>query len=117
MSVPKKAPLPWDAAAVDHGIGFRVVSESRGAPTLREVPVRAAPSDAAVASIVEKRCAPCHAAGGEAGDDHDFSKVETLRAQRGLVGAKVEAGVMPPAGAPRPTDDEVRAIVAWAKGT
>jgi hypothetical protein len=117
MSVPKKGPLPWDPAAVDHGIGFRVVTERAGDPSLREVPLASAPSDQAVAAIVEKRCTPCHTAGGEAADDHDFSKIETLRAQRSLVGAKVEAGVMPPSGAPRPTDDEVRAIVAWAKGS
>lgn len=35
-SVPKKAPLPWDAAATDHGIGYRSVREENGAPSVTE---------------------------------------------------------------------------------
>lgn len=35
-SVPKKAPLPWDAAAADHGIGYRSVREQNGAPAVTE---------------------------------------------------------------------------------
>jgi len=29
-STPKKAPLPWDPAAADHGIGYRTVQEDTG---------------------------------------------------------------------------------------
>jgi 3',5'-cyclic AMP phosphodiesterase CpdA len=35
-SVPKRAPLPWDASSTDHGIGFREVREA-SEPTLKEL--------------------------------------------------------------------------------
>lgn len=37
-SQPKKAPLPWDAAAKDHGIGWREVKLGAGAPRIEEHP-------------------------------------------------------------------------------
>ncbi|MBI2254394.1 MAG: metallophosphoesterase [Proteobacteria bacterium] len=37
-SQPKKAPLPWDPAAADHGIGWREVGMGSGAATLKEYP-------------------------------------------------------------------------------
>jgi hypothetical protein len=42
-SVPKKAPLPFDAAAPFKGLGYRRVDEpaAAGSPTLTELPVRA----------------------------------------------------------------------------
>jgi hypothetical protein len=39
-SVPKKAPLPFDAAAPFAGLGYRRVDERAGAPALTELPVR-----------------------------------------------------------------------------
>ena len=36
-SVPKKAPLPWEPTALDHGLGYRSVLEARGNPTLSEI--------------------------------------------------------------------------------
>jgi Calcineurin-like phosphoesterase len=38
-SVPKKAPLPWDAASPDHGLGWRDVAMAP-APRITEVPYR-----------------------------------------------------------------------------
>ncbi len=35
---PKKAPLPWDAAAKDHGLGYRSIAEAHGASTIEERP-------------------------------------------------------------------------------
>jgi len=32
MSVPEKKPLPWDASAADHGLGYRGIVIERGAP-------------------------------------------------------------------------------------
>jgi hypothetical protein len=39
-SAPKKAPLPWDAASPDHGLGWRSIALQSGAPRLTEVPFR-----------------------------------------------------------------------------
>lgn len=39
-SVPKKAPLPWDASSADHGLGFRTVHATRGAIAFEENSVR-----------------------------------------------------------------------------
>jgi hypothetical protein len=36
-SVPKKAPLPWDPASVDHGLGWRSIALGGGAPAITEV--------------------------------------------------------------------------------
>ncbi len=36
-SVPKRAPLPWDAASPDHGLGWRSVTAGEGAPKIVEV--------------------------------------------------------------------------------
>jgi hypothetical protein len=38
-SVPKKAPLPWDAESHDHGLGYRSIDESTRGPRLSEVAV------------------------------------------------------------------------------
>jgi hypothetical protein len=42
-SVPKKAPLPWDPGAADHGLGYRNVREHAGAPELQDVALQLAP--------------------------------------------------------------------------
>lgn len=39
-SVPKKAPLPWDAASTDHGLGWRAVALADGVLRPREEPFR-----------------------------------------------------------------------------
>ncbi|HTA19856.1 MAG TPA: metallophosphoesterase [Polyangia bacterium] len=39
-SVPKRAPLPWDAASPDHGLGWRSVAPGEAAPTIVEVAYR-----------------------------------------------------------------------------
>ena len=39
-SVPKKAPLPWDPASADHGLGWRSVALGGANPRLTEVPYR-----------------------------------------------------------------------------
>jgi hypothetical protein len=41
--VPKKAPLPWDPGAADHGLGYRNVREHSGAPELQDVALQLAP--------------------------------------------------------------------------
>jgi hypothetical protein len=39
-AAPKKAPLPWDAASADHGLGWRSVGMGGPAPALQEIPYR-----------------------------------------------------------------------------
>jgi hypothetical protein len=39
-SVPKKAPMPWDAASPDHGLGWRAVAARGGSLDLTEIPFR-----------------------------------------------------------------------------
>lgn len=39
-SMPKRAPLPWDPASVDHGLGWRAVALGEAAPKITEVAYR-----------------------------------------------------------------------------
>jgi 3',5'-cyclic AMP phosphodiesterase CpdA len=39
-SVPKKAPVPWDPASSDHGLGWRSIAMNEGRTQLTEVPFR-----------------------------------------------------------------------------
>ncbi len=39
-SVPKKAPLPWDATSADHGLGYRQIELSAGGAALHEIGLR-----------------------------------------------------------------------------
>ena len=41
-SVPKRAPLPWDASSADHGLGYRSVKLAKGQAKFTEVPYRSA---------------------------------------------------------------------------
>jgi len=57
----------------------------------------AAPSFASdVQPILKRRCLRCHSGDGAAAEEHDFSKLETLRAQRGQLKDAVLACAMPP---------------------
>lgn len=41
LSVPKKAPVPWDPAAPYKGLGFREIEAGRGQPAVSELPIKA----------------------------------------------------------------------------
>jgi hypothetical protein len=41
-SVPKKAPLPWDPSAADHGLGYRKLREHSGAPDYEDIALQLA---------------------------------------------------------------------------
>jgi hypothetical protein len=41
-SLPKKAPLPWDAGASDHGLGYRTVRERSGIPQYQDIALQLA---------------------------------------------------------------------------
>ena len=66
-----------------------------------------------VAPILERRCLSCHANGGMAADDHDFSRFATLHAQKDAVLAEVGECAMPPSQAPPLQPDEADAILRW----
>jgi mono/diheme cytochrome c family protein len=67
-----------------------------------------------VRPLLERRCLSCHANGGVAADDHDFSHVETLRAQRQSLADEVAERAMPPKGQPQLTDAEAQLLLRWA---
>lgn len=66
-----------------------------------------------VRPILERRCFTCHANDGEAADEHDFSRFETLFAQRRGVVAELTACAMPPARASTLTTREAEVILHW----
>jgi len=113
-SVPKKGPLPWDPQSADHGIGYRDVARKAESFTLSEHPFVVPATVAEAEAVMKERCTPCHAPGGEAGPEHDFTKLDSFVAQRRNIAAKVEQGAMPPPGHPKPSADERRVLLSWA---
>jgi uncharacterized membrane protein len=67
-----------------------------------------------VRPLLERRCFTCHANDGPAAEDHDFTRVEILRAQRRSLTDVVTARAMPPQGRPQLTDDEAALLLRWA---
>jgi hypothetical protein len=77
--------------------------------------VGAPPTYAAdVRPIIEQRCATCHAGGGVAADEHDFSRVETLWAQKNALASEIGACAMPPSSEPPVPDAEAEVLLRWA---
>jgi len=70
--------------------------------------------ESAVAPVVRRYCLECHDPGGSAGEEHDFTKIEVLRAQRKRVERALLAKAMPPKGAPQPSDGERALLTRWA---
>jgi uncharacterized membrane protein len=66
-----------------------------------------------VRPVLERRCFTCHANDGPAAEEHDFTRVETLRAQRHLLVDEVTARAMPPKGRPQLTDAEAQTLLQW----
>jgi cytochrome c553 len=103
-------------------------AEPRAAPPLLTQPGAAAPAcrvaaptrcDVAtpdyaqeVRPVLERRCFDCHANGGVAAEDHDFSRLEGLRAARLQVVDEVSACAMPPR-SPLP-ESEAELLLRWA---
>jgi uncharacterized membrane protein len=67
-----------------------------------------------VRPVLERRCFFCHAGDGVAAEDHDFSRVGTLRAQRRSLVDQVAQRAMPPQGRPPLTDAEAQLLLRWA---
>ncbi len=70
---------------------------------------------ASAREVVTKRCVSCHSPSGTAGDDYDWTKESALIAHRRNVAAQVADGEMPPPGYPKPTPEELRTLVCWAR--
>jgi hypothetical protein len=67
-----------------------------------------------VTPLLQRYCLSCHAPGGEAGEDHDFTRYETLHAQRRQLGGEHETGAMPPGDRPQPSRSERALLQRWA---
>jgi mono/diheme cytochrome c family protein len=66
-----------------------------------------------VRPLLERRCFTCHANDGPAAEEHDFTHVETLRAQRRQLVDEVSERAMPPKGRPQLTDAEAQTLLQW----
>jgi hypothetical protein len=73
---------------------------------------RATSFEVDVGPVLEKRCFSCHANGGSAAEDHDFSNMERLKADRAAIADQVASCAMPPRS---PLDDaDANTLLAWA---
>jgi hypothetical protein len=66
-----------------------------------------------VRPVLEQRCFTCHANDGPAAEEHDFTRVETLRVQRHQLVDVVTARAMPPKGRPQLTDGQAQTLLQW----
>jgi uncharacterized membrane protein len=66
-----------------------------------------------VRPILERRCFKCHAGDGAAADEHDFSQVQTLRAQRVAFASEIGTCAMPPAPEPPMAEAEAEVMLRW----
>jgi uncharacterized membrane protein len=87
------------------GACHRTASACSGAPLTYEHDVR---------PILAARCFKCHAGDGVAADEHDFSRVAVLRAQRVALANEISACAMPPSGEPELGEAEARVVLTWA---
>ena len=132
-AAPKRAPLPWDPASRDHGLGHRAVrlASKNAKPAITEVPFvdagagavapaaqscnSAPPSySAEVKPVLKERCFGCHTGDGSAADDHDFSNLSRVVAERRDIARQVAAHAMPPASKPQLTENEASLLLRWA---
>ena len=67
-----------------------------------------------VRPVLQKRCFACHAGSGPAAEEHDFTRAETLRAQRHQLVDDVTAHAMPPQGRPPLAEAEAETLLRWA---
>jgi len=131
-AAPKRAPLAWEPSSSDHGLGHRSIRlAGKGAPAITEVPfadaaaASAAPAaqscngpapgySAEVQPVLEKRCFSCHTGDGSAADDHDFSSLQRVLAERQDIAKQIGAHAMPPAPKQQLSGDETSLLLRWA---
>jgi hypothetical protein len=63
--------------------------------------------------ILERRCFKCHAGDGAAADEHDFSQVQTLWAQKTALAGEIVTCAMPPSPEPPVADAEAQVLLRW----
>jgi hypothetical protein len=66
-----------------------------------------------VRPILERRCFKCHAGDGAAADEHDFSQVQILRAQKTALAGEIGTCSMPPSPEPPVADAEAEVLLRW----
>ncbi|HEY5955816.1 MAG TPA: hypothetical protein VIV60_04655, partial [Polyangiaceae bacterium] len=76
--------------------------------------VQAPPSYDVVKPIVARYCTSCHRPGGSAGEDHDFTQLAVIVAQREAIVTQLTNCAMPPKSVPKPLLEERQALVDWA---
>jgi mono/diheme cytochrome c family protein len=64
--------------------------------------------------LVQHYCTTCHSPDGDAGDEHDFTQAELLRAQHRSISARLRAHSMPPRSYLQPTAPELALLMRWA---
>lgn len=66
-----------------------------------------------VRPILERRCFKWHSGDGVAADEHDFSQVQILGAQKTALASEIVTCAMPPAPEPAVADAEAEALLRW----
>jgi len=66
-----------------------------------------------VRPILERRCFKCHAGDGAAAEEHNFSLIETLRAQKSALASEVGTCAMPPSSESPVPDAEAEVLLRW----
>lgn len=135
-AVPQKAPLPWDAASHDHGLGHRRVQVQGAALTLTEVPfvdavgaaTSSAPSAASapqchgaapnyareVEPILKERCYGCHTGNGSGTEGLQLGPYEHAFGARTEIYRQIDAHAMPPSSAKALSASEAELVLRWA---
>jgi hypothetical protein len=67
-----------------------------------------------VRPILERRCFKCHAGDGAAAEEHNFSLIETLRAQKSALASDIGACAMPPSSESPVPNAEAEVLLRWA---
>ena len=102
---PSPEPAVHPAAVAGGAAGHNAAPVCGDSPPVYEADVR---------PILATRCFKCHAGDGVAADEHDFSHVETLRAQRAALVGEISSCAMPPSSEPPLQAREASVLLAWA---
>lgn len=134
-AMPQKAPLPWDPASRDHGLGHRRVQVQGAALALSEVPFThgdgaaaanvtapparechgPAPSYAReVEPVLKERCYGCHTGNGAGTEGLQLGPYEHAFGARDSIARQIEAHAMPPASAKALAPSEAELVLRWA---
>ncbi|HVY26236.1 MAG TPA: metallophosphoesterase [Polyangiaceae bacterium] len=135
-AVPQKAPLAWDPASHDHGLGHRRVQVQGAELTLTELPfvdaggaaTASAPSGPSapqchgtapsyareVEPILKERCYGCHTGNGSGTEGLQLGPYEHAFGARAEIYRQVGAHAMPPSSAKALSAGEAELLLRWA---